>query len=147
MCYINILSKLLDFSRRSAVQFGLKKPVKNTGIPVFTGILMAVYRYSVFAISIHSRLYRPANFIWQVSISFICSSVQCLRNFANFYLDNNIHKNITRLWLVDFSAVNIKQQCKICNHRVIFCNNSANICNKLIWLVETQCDDKINQSV
>jgi hypothetical protein len=55
MCYINILSKLLDFSRRSAVQFGLKKIVKNTGIPVFTGILMAVYRYSVFAISIHSR--------------------------------------------------------------------------------------------
>ena len=48
MCYINILSKLLDFSRRSAVQFGLKKTVKNTGI------LMAVYRYSVFAISIHS---------------------------------------------------------------------------------------------
>jgi hypothetical protein len=36
MCYINILSKLLDFSRRSAVQFGLKKNVKNTGI----------YRYS-----------------------------------------------------------------------------------------------------
>ena len=41
MCYINILSKLLDFSRRSAVQFGLKKTLK---IPVFTGILMAVYR-------------------------------------------------------------------------------------------------------
>jgi hypothetical protein len=54
MCHINILSKL-DFSRRSAVQFGLKKHVKNTGIPVFTGILMAVYRYSVFAISIHSK--------------------------------------------------------------------------------------------
>jgi hypothetical protein len=52
MCHINILSKL-DFSRRSAVQFGLKKHVKNTGI---TGILMAVYRYSVFAISIHSTL-------------------------------------------------------------------------------------------
>jgi hypothetical protein len=34
----------------------LKKHVKNTGIPVFTGILMAVYRYSVFAISIHSTL-------------------------------------------------------------------------------------------
>ena len=31
MCHINILSKL-DFSRRSAVQFGLKKHVKNTGI-------------------------------------------------------------------------------------------------------------------
>ena len=53
MCHINILSKL-DFSRRSAVQFGLEKHVKNTGILVFTGILMAVYRYSVFAISIHS---------------------------------------------------------------------------------------------
>ena len=52
--YINILSKLLDFFRRSAVKFGLKKTVKNTGIPVFTGILMVVYRYSVFAISIHS---------------------------------------------------------------------------------------------
>jgi hypothetical protein len=51
---INILSKL-DFSQRSAVQFGLKKHVKDTGIPVFTGILMAVYRYSVFAISIHSK--------------------------------------------------------------------------------------------
>jgi hypothetical protein len=38
----------------SAVQFGLKNNVKNTGIPVFTGILMAVYRYSVLAISIHS---------------------------------------------------------------------------------------------
>jgi hypothetical protein len=34
----------------------LKKHVKNTGIPVFTGILMAVYRYSAFAISIHSIL-------------------------------------------------------------------------------------------
>jgi hypothetical protein len=56
MCYINILSKLLDFSRRSAVQFGIRKHVKNTGIPVFTGILMAVYRCSVFAISIHSTL-------------------------------------------------------------------------------------------
>jgi hypothetical protein len=55
MCHINILSKL-DFSRWSAVQFGLKKNVKNTGIPVFTGILLAVYRYSVFAISIHSNM-------------------------------------------------------------------------------------------
>ena len=35
--HINILSKL-DFSRRSAVQFGLKNTLK---IPVFTGILMA----------------------------------------------------------------------------------------------------------
>jgi hypothetical protein len=26
-------------------------------------------------------------------------------------LCNNIQKNITRLWLVDFSAVNPKQQC------------------------------------
>ena len=34
-----------------------KKHVKNTGIPVFTGIVMAVYRYSVFAISIHSRFF------------------------------------------------------------------------------------------
>ena len=52
MCHINILSKL-DFSRRSGVQFGLKKNMLK--IPVFTGILMAVYRYSVFAISIHSK--------------------------------------------------------------------------------------------
>ena len=46
-----------DFAKQRKhfqVQFGLKKHVKNTGIPVFTGILMAVYRYSVFAISIHS---------------------------------------------------------------------------------------------
>jgi hypothetical protein len=42
MCYINILSKLLDFSRQSAVQFGLKKNVKNTGI----------YRYSDGGISV-----------------------------------------------------------------------------------------------
>ena len=27
------------------VQYGLKKHVKNAGIPVFTGILMAVYQY------------------------------------------------------------------------------------------------------
>ena len=53
MCHINILSKL-DFSQRSAVQFGLKK--NTLKIPVFTSILMAVYRYSVFAISIHSNL-------------------------------------------------------------------------------------------
>ena len=32
-----------------------RKPFQvQFGIPVFTGILMAVYRYSVFAISIHS---------------------------------------------------------------------------------------------
>ena len=41
MCQINILSKL-DFSQRSAVQFGLKRHVKNTGI------LMTVYWHSVF---------------------------------------------------------------------------------------------------
>jgi hypothetical protein len=53
MCHINILSKL-DLYRRSAVQFGLKKKhVKNTGIPVFTGILMAVF--GIFAIWIHSN--------------------------------------------------------------------------------------------
>jgi hypothetical protein len=41
------------------------------------------------------------------------------------YYTNIIHKSITRLWLVDFSAVNPKQQCKLCacNHSAIFCNH------------------------
>ena len=37
--------------------------------------------------------------------------------------------------LLDFSAINLKQQCKIMY-------NSSKICNKLIWLVEKQWDLK-----
>ena len=47
--------EIFDFAKQRKpfqVQFGLKKHVKNTGI------LMAVYQYSVFAISIHSTFAR-----------------------------------------------------------------------------------------
>ena len=56
--FFTCLSKL-NFSLHSAVKFGFFQRVKNTGIPVpvFTGILVAVYRHSVFAIPILFKQY------------------------------------------------------------------------------------------
>jgi hypothetical protein len=38
-------------------------------------------------------------------------TAQLFHVYSNIYRTNNIHQNITRLWLVDFSAFNPKQQC------------------------------------
>jgi hypothetical protein len=49
-------------------------------------------------------------------------------------------------WLISVQLIP-NSSAIFCNHSAIFRNHSAKICNKLIWLVEKHCDDKINQSV
>ena len=51
-----IVLNLIFLEVQFECDFFKKKIGKNTGIPVYTGMLMTVYRYSVFAIPILFKL-------------------------------------------------------------------------------------------
>jgi hypothetical protein len=91
-----------NFDKKETFDFGkwntsiceAKKHVKNTSIPVFTGILMAVYRYSVFAISIHCK-----------TTAIFCRIAQFLYYSLNYHIKK-----------LNFCYSNLKKCCGNCQN-------------------------------